>query len=87
MIRSFQDNQLYYLHMKEPITRAKRAVRNSNKKGINLDDLDEGVYYDPASKSMKWKDYVGTDMTEGRPVMTKPLRDYIDNYIEHIEHR
>jgi len=87
MIRSFQDNQLYYLHMKEPITRAKRAVRNSNKKGINLDDLDEWVYYDPASKQMKWKDYVGTDVTEGSPVMTKPLRDYIDNYIEHIEHR
>lgn len=87
MIRSFQDNQLYYLHMKEPVTRIKRATRNSNRKWIKLDDLDEWVYYDKASKTMKWKDYVDDGVVEGKPVMTKPLRDYIDNYIEHIEHR
>lgn len=87
MIRSFQDNQLYYLHMKEPVTRLKRATRNSNKKGINMDDLDEGVYYDKGSKTMKWKDYVDDGLVEGKPVMSKPLRDYIDWFIEHIEHR
>lgn len=87
MIRSFQDNQLYYLHMKEPITRLKRATRNSNKKGINMDDLDEGVYYNKKKDTFEWKDYVDDWVVEGRPVMSKPLRDYIDWYIEHIEHR
>ena len=36
---------------------------------------------------MKWKDYVDDGPVEGKPVMSKPLRDYIDWFIEHIEHR
>lgn len=86
MIRSFQDNQLYYLHMKKPILRAKRAIRNSNKKWIVLDDLDEGIYYDKDGK-LKWKEYVDDGVVEWKPVMSKPLRDYVEWYIEHIENR
>lgn len=87
MIRHFQDNQLYYLNMKEPILRAKRALRNSNKSWIKIDELDEGVYYDKDKGILKYKDYIDKGVVEGKPIFSPELRKYVEGFIENMEHR
>lgn len=74
---SFAKNQLYYLHMKNPIMRAKRAIRWANTNwGMDIE-------YDKMGNPKL------VDIPDGdnSPFMTPELKKYVDGYIRRMENR
>ena len=79
-MKDFGNNQLYYLHMKSPIMRAKRMVRVGNQKGISQDIITANKNW-----GIDFNDI--DDVVEGSPIFTPTMKRFNDRFIERIENR
>lgn len=80
-IKEFSNSQLYYLHMKNPIMRAKRMVRIGNQKGISEDI----ITFNKEKNSLEFNDI--DDVVTWSPIFSPAMKRYNDRYIERIENR
>lgn len=79
-MKEFGNNQLYYLHMKNPIMRAKRMVRVGNQKGISQDIITANKNW-----GIDFNDI--DDVVEGSPIFSPAMKRYNDRFIERVENR